>query len=63
MLKESFRIMAYLKYKCCEKIDSKQSIEYYTEAIKYDKSDLDLKCELSYHLTLVDQHKALRLMQ
>ncbi len=43
-LKDSYRLMAYLKRKCIEpQEEQKNSLYYYNEAIKYDKNDIELK--------------------
>jgi hypothetical protein len=64
-LKDTYRVMAYLKRKCKGTQDpAKDSIYYYNEAIKFDKNDPSLKEELAYLLAIAeDKHKALRTMQ
>jgi len=54
LMKDTYRIMAYLRKKCKSCYDpTRDAIFYYNEAIKFDKSDSSLKEQLCYLLTSV----------
>jgi hypothetical protein len=54
LMKDTYRIMAYLRKKSKSCYDpTRDAIFYYNEAIKFDKSDASLKEKLCYLLTSV----------